>query len=198
MFDDNGYWRDRKKTHRVIVWISVLALVAIFAGIAYVLFHTPAAHAAEVLVPSATEDDLGGWLPLIHTIVREIIVPVLTAWMLWLAHRFVHVHNEAGLRDAIGKAVNNAANLAVAAADDQIGGTAADVGSAAMERALVYIKKNAPDAVAHWKITDANLAEKVTAELVKIGRGAAVAAISTPGPVVVAGEDPGPGQLSKR
>lgn len=194
MYDND--W-NRKTNKPLAISLFVLFLAIIIALMWWFGFWSTPAKAAE-LVSSTTEDDLGGWLPLIHTVVREILAPAATAFLLWLFHKFVHVHNEAGLRDAIGKSVTNAASLVLATADDQIGGAAIDVGSPAMESALAYIKKTAPDAVRHWGIDDGTLEQKIIASIVQLTRGAAVAAVTTSGPVVVAGNEPGPGQLSRR
>lgn len=149
---------------------ALLAAAVVFAAVCGVavaqdtVVTTPTGPA-----PGETLVDVNSWYAWLQpwlTMIASVVIPAVVAWVGTLFAKWFGVEHEAQLRESLQTALTNAAGLLIQAlgprASTMKGLT---VGDKDVLDAVEYVKKAAPDPVAHWSLTGPQIAEKLEAKL---------------------------------
>lgn len=134
----------------------------IYLGLAFVLAFITSAH-ADISVGQA----FGAWREYIDAIMTALIVG-LVGIVLELLRRKLGISIEDSQRQALQTALTNAAGLAVNRLDSALAGKTVTTKNEAVDEAINYVLRSAPDAVARFGLTPSAIREKIEAKLAQI------------------------------
>ena len=142
---------------------------------------SPVVAFAQEVVPNNHSVNVGQliapWLEMLLGAV-SILITAIVGWIATQIQKRTGIEVEAKHRDALQAALTNAAGLIVAKAQGSLGDRTIDVRHPVIADAITYVNRAAPDAVARFGLTPAQLAEKLVAKLGLVDAGSA-----KPGPI---------------
>lgn len=137
-------------------WMPLLAMVPL-------LVATPAFAQDGIDVGSV----FGAWRPYIVEIVG-ILAAAFVGLILEMVRRWTGLSIEGERREAIQTAVSNAAGLLLAKAEGKLDGKSVNMGNPAVNEAVSYVLKGAPQAVAYFGLTPERIAQMIAAKLPQV------------------------------
>jgi hypothetical protein len=96
------------------------------------------------------------------------VISVLVGWVLMLAKSKLGISIDDSMRSSLQTAATNAAGLVLNKVGNTLAGKSIDVKHAAIQEAVLYVVKNAPDALAHFGLSPDQVAEKILALLPQV------------------------------
>lgn len=154
--------------------MHMLSRAVAFAALSLIvatLFVLPALAQA----PAASTVDVGGifgaWRPYLLDIIG-VAAAAIAGLICELLRRKLNLSISAEHREALQRALTNAAGLALNSLGNKLDGKTIDVKSPEVAQAVNYVAKAAPDALAHFGLTPQALEEKIVAKIPQVANTA--------------------------
>lgn len=121
--------------------------------------------------PASSNVDLGGifgaWRPYLLDLFG-VAAAAVVGLICELVRRKLNLSISAEHRDALQRALTNAAGLALNSLGNKLDGKTVNVKSPEVAQAVNYVAKAAPDALAHFGLTPQALEEKIVAKIPQV------------------------------
>lgn len=148
--------------------------LAIMLALILVSPHTAFAQTSTV----SAGDVYSAMLPYFASAVGAVIT-FLVGWVLMLAKSKLGISIDDSMRSSLQTAATNAAGLALNSLDNTLSGKTIDVKHPAIAEAVLYVVKNAPDAMAHFGLSPDQIAQKILALLPQVANTTTTAVAQT-------------------
>lgn len=146
----------------------LIAAALTIAACSASLFAPVVAFAQTVTTASPTTVNVGDliapWLQMLVGAVAILIGALLT-YVTALIKSKTGIDIEARYRQTLQDALTNAAGLALTKVSNTLADKTLDVHSEVIKDAILYVNKAAPDAILHFGLSPAQIAEKITAKV---------------------------------